>query len=120
MKFKWLVTLPLIRGDKIIKNIDLPSCRNCMYYKPNTYNDFASTLNKCEKFGMKDIITDEIHYDFADLCRRDEDKCGNKGQFFTIEENLPAKMITHFMVKNSPIALVILLTVFSVYITLNL
>ena len=47
-----------------------------MYYKPNTYNDYASILNKCEKYEMKDIITDEIHYDFVDLCRRDEDKCG--------------------------------------------
>ena len=119
MRFRWLLTFPLIRGDKIIRNIDVPSCRNCRYYKPNTYNDFASTLNKCEKFGMKDIITDDIHYDYADLCRRDEDKCGRVGKFFTIEENLPAKMITHFMVRNLPYALAILVTVGSVYILLN-
>jgi bifunctional pyridoxal-dependent enzyme with beta-cystathionase and maltose regulon repressor activities len=91
-----------------------------MYYKPNTYNEFASTLNKCEKFGMKDIITDEIHYDFVDSCRRDEEKCGNKGKFFTLEENLPAKMITHFMVTKSPYALVILLSLGLGYISLKL
>jgi hypothetical protein len=68
---------------------------------------------------MKDIITHDIYYDYADLCRRDEDKCGRNGKFFTIEENLPAKMITHFMVKNLPYALAILVTVGSVYIILN-
>ena len=124
MKFKWALTLPLIRGDKIIQNINLPSCRNCMYYKPSTYNDFSSSLNRCEKFGTKDIISDEIDYDFASYCRKDEDKCGKDGKYFVIEENLPAKIIRHSMAKNWPIGFaitsVVLLNVLVAYIKLNL
>ena len=123
MKFSWILALPLIRGEQIIKNINVPACRNCMYYKPSAYNDFTSTLNKCEKFGTKDIVTDEIHYDFADYCRKQEDKCGNEGKHFTLEENLPSKMIAHFIAKNSPYVFAVMLAVLpmvgAVYITLN-
>jgi hypothetical protein len=119
MKFRWLATLPLIRGDRVIKNINLPSCRNCMYYKPSTHNDFSSSLNRCEKFGTKDIISDEIDYDFASYCRNDEDKCGKDGKFFEIEPNLPAKMMTHSIAKNWPfgfaISVAVLLNVLAVY-----
>ena len=123
MKFRWLLALPLIRGDRIIKNIDIPACRNCMYYKPSTYNGFTSSLNRCEKFGTKDIISDEIDYDFASYCRNDEDKCGKDGKHFVIEENLPAKMITHFVAKNWPIgfaiSVAVLLNVLAVYTTIT-
>ena len=119
MKFRWLLTLPIIRGDKIIQNINVPACRNCMYYKPSTYNDFSSSLNRCEKFGTKDIVSDEIDYDFANSCRRDEGKCGKDGKFFVIEENLPAKMMRHFAAKNWPfgfaITIAVLLNVVAVY-----
>lgn len=123
MKLPWLLTLPLIRCDKIIQNINVPSCRNCMYYKPNIYNDFSSSLNRCEKFGTKDIVTDEIHYDFADFCRKDEERCGKDGKYFVIEENLPAKMATHFVVKNWPIGfaitIAVLLNALAAYSNLN-
>jgi len=119
MKFKRIITLPLVCGEKIIKNINLPACRNCIYYKPSTYNDFDSTLNRCEKFGTKDIITDEIHYDFADFCRKDEDKCGKDGKHFTLEENQSSKIIKHFISKNSPygfaIFTVVLLNMYMIY-----
>jgi len=30
-----------VNSEKIIKNINIPSCRNCIYYKPSMYeNDF--------------------------------------------------------------------------------
>ena len=123
MKLPWLLTLPLIRGDKIIQNINVPACRNCMYYKPSTYNDFSSSLNRCEKFGTKDIISDEIDYDFASYCRKDEAKCGKDGKFFAIEENLPAKMIRHSIAKNWPfgfaISVAVLLNVLAAYVKVN-
>ena len=123
MRFTWLLTLPLIRGDRLIKNIDVPACRNCMYYKPSTYNDFSSGLNRCEKFGTKDIVSDQIDYDFATFCRNDEDKCGKEGKYFELEQNLHAKMTQHFMAKNWPygfaITIAVLLNVLAAYVKLN-
>jgi hypothetical protein len=88
-------------GDKIIKNINIPSCRNCIYYKPATYNEFTSTLNRCEKFGEKNIVTDEIKYDFADTCRDNESKCGKEGKYFIEEPNLELKIWKHKILSNA-------------------
>ena len=41
----------------MIKNIDIPSCRNCIHYKPSFYSDYASISSTCEYFGTKDIRT---------------------------------------------------------------
>ena len=60
------------RSEKIIRNGNIPSCKNCKYYKPEFYSDaFVSSINKCEKTGTKDIYTDIINYDYADLSRKD-------------------------------------------------
>jgi len=94
-----------------------------MYYKPSNYNDFTSTLNRCEKFGTKDIVSDQIDYDFASSCRNDENKCGKEGKYFELEQNLPAKMTQHFVAKNWPIGFAILigilLNVCAVYTTVH-
>ena len=56
MKFIYLLYLlcllpNLFRSEKIIKNMNLPTCRNCIYYQPSVYNnDFTSLLNRCEKY----------------------------------------------------------------------
>jgi hypothetical protein len=95
-----------------------------MYYKPSTYNDFSYGLNRCEKFGTKDIVSDQIDYDFATFSRNDEDKCGKEGKYFELEQNLPAKMTQHFMAKNWPIGFAIfigiLLNMCVVYTTAHL
>jgi len=70
----------LVNCTKIIINGNFPSCRNCVYYKPNQYNnDFTSTFGKCQVFMNKDIITDKITYEYADTCRYDDSKCGKIG-----------------------------------------
>jgi len=91
MKLSFL-SLCIFKPNKIIKNINIPSCKNCIYYKPNIlHNDFTSTYNKCEKFGEKDIITDEITYKFANFCRDDESMCGKEGKYFEEEKNIKFK-----------------------------
>jgi len=58
-----------INSEKIITNINIPSCRNCIFHKPNNKDNFASSSNLCEKFGEKNIITGEIDYDSVFRCR---------------------------------------------------
>jgi hypothetical protein len=97
--------LPLfmVKSEQIIKNINLPTCINCIHYKLNTFdNDFASTLNKCKKFGEKDIVTNKITYDYATSCRSDKSKCGNEGKYFEEEKNINMKILKHTIIQNFP------------------
>jgi hypothetical protein len=72
-----------------IRNADIPSCKNCIHYEPNT---FISSLNKCKNFGEKNIITNKINYDYADHCRNNEDKCGKSGKNWQLEPNIYLKI----------------------------
>jgi hypothetical protein len=87
--------------DRIITNIDTPACKNCVYYKPSLLNnDFTSLLNKCSKFGTKNIITGKVIYDYADMTRQDENKCGNDGKYFKLRKNIIFKRLQHIFVSN--------------------
>jgi len=103
-----------INSNKIIKNMHIPSCKNCIYYKPSSANDFTSTLNKCEKFGEKNIITDEITYTYADTCRHDENLCGKEGHYFEKEKNIDLKIMKHKITRNLPNIFLILALLLSV------
>ena len=96
MKYNYLLLLLVVNGENIIKNIKLPSCKNCIYYKPDNYNiDFTSSFTRCEKFGEKNIITDKIKYDFTELCRENESKCGKEGKYFEEEKYIDMKILIH-------------------------
>lgn len=91
--------LSMCAPNKIIKNIDVPSCKNCIYYEP--YNgDFSSSISGCKKFGEKNIITDEIKYEYADLCRKNDEQCGFKGKYFYQEPNMNIKKIKCAFIRN--------------------
>ena len=95
MKILYLLFI-FVNSEKIIKNINIPACKNCIHYKPSYFTtDFTETFNKCDKFGNKNIITNEISYDFADMCRNDENKCGYEGKYFEQEKNIKLKIFTH-------------------------
>lgn len=97
---------------KIIKNIDIPACRNCIHYKPFRFNtDFSGSYSECGKFGNKDIITDKISYDFANSCRRDESLCGNDGIYFEREPNINMKILKHKIISNIPNGIIALLII---------
>lgn len=84
--------LSLVYSEKIIRNINIPSCIKCVHYIPYEYSkDFASTFSKCNNFGNKDTITDVITNDYVEICRRDETKCGEKGKYFEPEKQLILK-----------------------------
>jgi hypothetical protein len=91
----YFLLIVLVDSKQIIKNINVPSCRNCIYYKPPYYGDYSASYSKCNKFATKDVITDQIVYDFADTSRKNEDKCGNEGKYFELEKNVEFKIFIH-------------------------
>jgi hypothetical protein len=120
MRIKNLLLMGPVCGEKIIRNINIPSCRNCKYYQPTIYDtDFTSTLIKCNKFGHKHIVTDEIIYDYADSCRTDENKCGEKGIYFEQEQNINMKILKHKILSNGPFIMLITFSVASIILSAN-
>jgi len=105
MKFLPLLLASVSHGQPIIKNINIPACRNCKYYKIGCW-DTTGYLSKCGKFGEKDINTGEISFDFANECRRNEEKCGKQGKHFEQEPNLNIRLLKHTLVNNVPSLLV--------------
>jgi len=89
-------------GAKIIKNLHIPSCSQCVHYKPTFYSDYSSQLGKCEYFGEKDIHSGDILYDYADACRRDEKKCGINGSYFEKQSNIQLKRALYSITQNWP------------------
>jgi len=102
MKFLFNLLMIINSCATIIKNNNLPSCCNCIHFKPQYYNDFDESLNRCTKFGEKDIITNKIKYDFVDSTRNNEDKCGLEGKYFEQEPNIELKIFNHYLIKNLP------------------
>jgi hypothetical protein len=118
MKILYLL-FAIVNSEKIIKNINIPSCRNCIHYKPSYFiTDFTDPYNKCDKFGNKDIITNKISYDYADLCRRDENKCSYEGKYFELDENIELKIFTHQIITRTPSILLVSLIVLYIIIIL--
>uniref|UniRef100_A0A6C0E3B0 Uncharacterized protein n=1 Tax=viral metagenome TaxID=1070528 RepID=A0A6C0E3B0_9ZZZZ len=94
-----------ISSSKIIINRNLPSCKNCIHFIPYDGTDFGSSLGKCHNYGTKNIISDKIHYEYADNCRQDKTKCGKEGRHFEKELNLPLKKMKHYIKNNWTILL---------------
>ena len=70
-----------------IRNNTLPACINCTHFiedKTNYPYDSAPNdkYGKCKKYGEMSIITGEVEYDYARVCRKDETKCGRGGNGF--------------------------------------
>ena len=74
--------------------------------------DFTSTFNICEKFGNKNVITDEITFDYAELCRKYHDKCGEEGKYFKKEPYIRFKIFKHAVIIHIPLTLFILIPSF--------
>ena len=99
MKILYLL-FTLVYSDKMIRNVNIPACRNCIHFQPSKYDSISSGISKCANFGNKDIISDEVTMDYADLCRKDESKCGIEGKYFEKEPNLEFKMWKHSFYKD--------------------
>ena len=56
-------------------------CTQCIYYEPRDH-PFTTCLSKCRRFGERDSESGRITYEYADLCRKNEHKCGQAGKYF--------------------------------------
>lgn len=122
MKIIYFFLLSLVNSNAkvIINNKNIPVCRNCIHYKPNSYSEFSSTISKCNKFGDKDLKTDEIILNYVDNCRSDENKCGKEGKYFEVEPNLQRKIFLHNFLFSTPYAIQISFYVIFICITFQL
>ena len=62
---------------QFIKNVNLPSCSECMFY---VQGKLKSGI--CTKFGEKDLITGKITHQNVLITRFDENLCSMKGHYF--------------------------------------
>ena len=103
----------------IIKNVNIPSCRDCIHFKPDDItSNYASYFSKCSKFGDKNIITNVISYEDAKDCRRDELKCGKEGKYFEQQEWVELKIFIHELKYYSP--LIIFTSILTLYLIVEL
>lgn len=56
-----------------------PRCRTCKYFK---FNLNGIEFSRCTRFAQLIKDTNIVKYDYADLCRLDEDKCGPNAKFW--------------------------------------
>ena len=116
MKIPYFLLFCMAHGEKIIRNMNKKSCKDCIYFKPGL---LSSGLEKCGKFGTKNIITNEITYDFAESCRDNENKCGEYANFFE-PENEAIKLIKFNVFTSTPYGFIILVTFLSTLLRLPL
>jgi hypothetical protein len=84
-----LSTTTVYRGCRIfvpetIKNFGAPKCITCKNYIPYAVN--LDSFAKCKKFGVTNLVSGEIYYDYADSCRQSELKCGTNGKYYIHDE----------------------------------
>ena len=65
----------------VIKNLQYPICANCINFIGHTnnypYDPIPENIyGKCKKFGDVNIVTGDIQYDFAQMCRKDDKNAG--------------------------------------------
>ena len=72
-----------------IKHKDLPACINCIHFIEDETNYPYDPLpndekyGKCKLFGEQSMVTGIINYEYASQSRFNEEKCGEKAQYFT-------------------------------------
>jgi len=117
MKILYFFILSIVNANNkvIITNKNIPVCRNCIHFKPDSMTEFSSILGKCDKFADKNLQTDDIIFSYADTCRSDENKCGKEGKYFEKETYLQRKIFFHYIISKIPITLLISLNVYTFF-----
>jgi hypothetical protein len=91
-----------------IQNLTAPSCKKCVHMIPSKdIIQFSSPYSRCKKFGVKDMVTDEINYYYASDCRKYTNTCGSAGSHFQLEPNLTHKIWKHRFTNHASICIII-------------
>ena len=107
MRYSRIITL------MSIKNVDVPSCINCKFYKPQYYTTFESPLSDCQAVGELNIVTGKVDYVSVENCRRHE--CGMNGKLYEPEPHLLSKKINHVLRYTSPYSIPLLFYLFMLF-----
>ena len=76
-------------SSSFIKYNNLPSCINCLHFIKDISNypydppPNDKKYGKCKLFGYQNMVTGEINNEYAIECRNNQNKCGEKGKYFT-------------------------------------
>lgn len=70
----------IIRRSFSIKNDKSNVCANCIHFIPWNTDPKVYEYGKCRKFGNRDLVSGLINYNYADICRNNEDYCGKSGK----------------------------------------
>ena len=63
--------------------LNRPLCKNCEnFIKPPNDDIFG----KCSKFMKHDLVTRNFTYEYADICRIINNKCGETGKLYKEKE----------------------------------
>jgi len=84
------MSLKLRLFSTFVKNIKNPIYVNCIHYIEHKYYnpyELNKKLGHCAKFGTRNLVTGNIEYDDAILCRIYDDKCGISGKLFIPKNN---------------------------------
>ena len=80
--------IPMIKGLSIIP----PSCKNCKFYKPHSYDEFDSTsFGRCTYYGVDKYV---------DIVRSDENLCGITGKNYVKEKYIGIKKLKGYISSN--------------------
>lgn len=74
----FIVTLSLRSDTKLFST---SPCQKCIYFEPRDH-PYTNNLSKCRRFGERDSESGRITYEYADLCRKNDQKCGPAGKYF--------------------------------------
>jgi hypothetical protein len=85
-----------------------PSCANCKFYKPHSYDEFDSTsFSRCSYYGVDKYV---------DVVRNDNNLCGINGKNFIKEKYIGIKKLKQYISSNKLGLFALLFVVNHIYI----
>lgn len=84
MKISYLFMALNVKTSQI-KNSNYPICFNCAHfikYQDSNLDNDHRAFGKCKKFGKMDLVSGEVKHDYAEHCRNDDRRCGEKAAFY--------------------------------------
>ena len=80
--------------NKIVLNNNLKLCIDCVYFTKHKskklceFSNDTNQLSKCTKFGVKNLVSGEIEYEYANVIRNSNRLCGKLAKHFIQNENI--------------------------------